>query len=421
MHVTLDHIVPRRALNVALSRMTESPVVLLQGARSVGKSTLLQSIASPLGSTVIDLDDLETREAVRADPNLFATGESPVVIDEYQFVPEILAAVKAELNRDLRPGRYVLAGSTSYSTLPVVARALTGRMSRVDVRPLSQGEIDERRETFLERLVFNPESLLDDSAISVERGEYIERIISGGMPLALRARSDSARARWFGEYIDLVVERDVLELARIQQRRQLPRLLEQVASQTGQLLNVSKAARSIGMDSSVAENYVKLLEAVYLIQRLPAWGTTTRSRVSKTPKAYVVDSGAAALLLRLTRQKLSIPSASSATEFGHLLESFVVGELLKQADWLEEPAQLGHWRIHDGGEIDVVIELLDGSLYTIEVKSGSRVTSRDLRATMAFMDRFDERFIAGTVLYTGKYSYRASDRILVLPISKLWA
>lgn len=336
--------------------MEYEPVVVLQGPRAVGKSTLLRALAAIRGREVIDLDDLATRDAVAADPALFVRGEAPVLIDEFQHVPELLDAIKAELNRDGSPGRYVLTGSTRYTTLPAAAQALTGRAHRVDVLPLSQGEVAGMSEDFAEVLLSDPDSLVDPNQPQTSREEYVSRVVAGGFPMALTRARAADRARWFDDYVELIIERDVLELTRVHQRRQLPLLLRQLAGQTAQVLNVANAARAIGMDRSTAESYTKLLETVFLIHRLPAWGTTLGPRVGAAPKVYVVDSGLAARLLSLTEGKLEAATAPALTEFGHLLETFVVGEVSKQLDWLDAPVARGHWRTHDGDEVDMVLE-----------------------------------------------------------------
>ncbi|RIK05060.1 MAG: ATP-binding protein [Acidobacteria bacterium] len=416
----LSGLVPRRITDVVLRRMDESPVVVLEGARTIGKSTLLRQIAEKYGVGVIDLDDLATRDAVSADPAFFVGGERPVVVDEFQHVPEVLDAIKAELNRDSSPGRFVLAGSTRYQTLPMAARSLTGRVSRVSVRPLSQGEIAGGNDGFVAALLDDPESLLTTRQSRTIRAEYIDRAVAGGMPMPLHLKTLAARDRWFAEYLTMVVERDVVEIARIRQRHQLPKLLMRIAGQTGQLFKIAKAAEAIGMNKSMAEDYVKLLEAVFLIYRVPAWGTTLGSRVAATPKAYVSDSGLAAHLLGLTPEKLAAAVPSSVTQFGHLMENFVIGEVLKQADFADEPLKIGHWRVHDGHEVDLVIERQDGTVVGIEVKAGSRVRGEDARALLRLRDRLGSQFQIGVVLFAGDRMYRLDDRVLVLPIDRIW-
>ena len=182
---------------------------------------------------------------------------------------------------------------------------------------------------------------------------------------------DAARNRWFDDYVALVVERDLLDITRVRQREALPRLLAQLAAQTGGVLSIASAARRARLEASTAENYTKLLEAAFLIHRLPAWGRTLRSRVTATPKLHVVDSGLAARLLRLTPDRLERRDAAALTELGHLVETFAVNELLKQATWSAAPVSAGHFRTKDGAEVDVVLERDDGALVGVEIKAAS--------------------------------------------------
>jgi uncharacterized protein len=416
----LTGLVDRRVAETVRSRLAVEPVVVLEGPRAVGKSTLLRALGDSLGRGVVDLDDLLTREAVRADPTRFVEGDAPVLVDEFQHVPELLDAIKAELNRDGSAGRYVITGSTRYSTLPLTAQALTGRAHRIQILPLSQGEIGGVRETFARRLVEDPAGLLESRESGATRDEYISRVVAGGFPPVLRRTSPAERSRWFDDYVELVVERDALEISRVRQRSALPALLARLASQTGQVLNIATAARAIGIEKSTAESYAKLLEAVFLIQRLPAWGRTLGSRVAVAPKVHVVDSGLAARLLRLTAAKLGEGSASALTELGHLLETFVVGEICRQLDWLDAPTHVGHWRTHDGQEADLVVEREDGRVVAVEVKAGTNLAPGDLSGLRALQRKLGAELLASVVLYTGQHAYAHPDGHLVLPVSRLW-
>jgi uncharacterized protein len=416
----LDSEVERRLETVALQRLADEPVLLIQGPRAVGKSVLLRRLGQRLSVPVVDLDDLPTRAAVSSDPSLFASGPSPVVFDEYQKVPDLLDAIKAELNTSLRAGRFVLAGSTSYSSLPVVAQSLAGRVSRLDVWPLSQGEVVGIREQFVETAFESPTAFVSPIPSLTDRSEYVGRALAGGFPIAL-ARTGSTRGRWLDEYVDIVVERDVLALSRIHQRSELPKLLSVYASQSAQLLNVSAAARVAGISADSADRYTTLLESVFLIHRLPAWGRTSRRSVVGKPKIHFRDSGLAARLLKLTAEKLDRKSPSTLVEFGHLFETFCVNEVLKQVSWMDETITASHWRTHDGHEVDLVLEAPDGRVVGIEVKSGSRVTTAELSGLRTLRDQVGDDFVGGIVLNTGTLSYSADDRIIVAPADRLWS
>lgn len=412
--------VNRRLIEIIRSRLEVEVVICLQGPRSVGKSTLLRQIATEAGVDIVDLDDPVIRAAAAADPGTFVSGASPVCIDEYQHAPIILDAIKAELNKEQRPGRFVITGSTRNETLPLTAQALTGRLHMLTVRPLSQGEIEGVEEDFVERCLLDPGSLVSSRSSSTTRDNYISRIVAGGFPMALQRPTGAVRNRWFDDYVEQTIQRDLLELSHVRQRAKLPLLLSRLAGQTAQLLNVSHTARDVDLEQKTADSYIKLLEAVFLIQRLPAWGSTLRARAGSAPKIHVVDSGVAARLLRLSESRLASLQATALTEFGHLLETFVVGEILKQASWSDNVAGYGHWRTHDGAEVDLVLERDDGCVVGFEVKAGSRISGTDLDGLRKLRSAAGTNFVGGIVLNTGPRSYTAEERIHVLPIDRLW-
>lgn len=425
MTLPLRSHVERRLADVLERRLLVEPVIALQGPRSVGKSTLLAEIAAKHDVSVVDLDNPEVQDALRANPIAFVDSTPPVCIDEFQKVPLVLDAVKARLNRSTEAGAFLLTGSTRYDALPLAAQSLTGRLHVLTILPLSQGELAGVHESFLENFLHDTEvavrTALRAGPSQTSRDDYIRRVHAGGLPLALARPTVSERNRWFDDYLELVLGRDLIELSRIRQRAQLPRLLAVLAGQTGQVLNISKAADSIGMESSTAENYTNLLEAVFLITRLPAWGTTLRSRAAGKPKVHVVDSGIAARLLRLTPDRMATLEPAALTEFGHLLGTFVVGELLKQASWLDGIAGHGHWRTHDHDEVDLVFERDDGGVLAFEVKAGGRVPGDAFRPLRKLRDATPSRFLAGVALYTGDRAYTFEDRLHAIPIDRLWS
>lgn len=421
MDGALTGLAERRLIGVLADRLGEEPTVVLNGPRTVGKSTLLGTLARHLNKKVVDCDDPATRAAVRNDPGRFVAGLETVLIDEYQHVPELLDAIKAELNRDLRPGRYVLAGSTRYSTLPQAGQSLTGRVDILDVLPLAQMEIDGNADVpLVHRLLqgLAPTSAAEQSQTS--RDEYARRVTSGGMPVALRRPPGRSRSRWFSSYLDLVVERDVIELSRVRQREMLPRLLNQLAARSGQVLNIAATAQAVGMEKSSAENYLRLLEAVFLVQRLPAWGTTLGSRVARQPKVHLVDAGVMAWLLGLTPEKIALSDPAVLTEYGHLVETFAVGEILKQLSWWDAPYLAGHFRTAAADEVDLVVERDDGAVIAFEIKAGTRVHGEDLRGIRALRARLGSRLLSAIVFYTGAFSYTHDEGSTILPLDALW-
>lgn len=419
--MVLDTLVERRVSALLARLVAVEPVIALHGPRSVGKSTVLQGFADRQGGSVIDLDDVEVREAVTGNLTSVVAGATPLCVDEYQRVPDLLDAIKARLNREgSRPGTAVITGSTRQDALPATAQALTGRLHTLTIWPLSQGELGGVRENLLEGLAIDPAGTVQQiPSSSTTRDDYVARVCAGGLPLALR-RAGAARARWFDDFVRASVERDALELSRIRERQAMADLLAFLAARTGQLLNLSKAAEAIGVSRATAEGHLRLLEDLFLVVRLPAWGRTLRSRVNASPKVHVVDSGLAARLLRLTPDKLAGLDPAALTDFGHLLETFVVGEVRKQASWLDEPVTLGHWRTSEDVEVDLVGEYDDGTVIGFEVKASERASAKEFRGLTQLRDALGSRFTAGIVLTTGRRSYTYADRLHVMPIDRLW-
>lgn len=244
--------------------------------------------------------------------------------------------------------------------------------------------------------------------------------MAGGFPIPLTRSTVAGRVGWFDDYIRLTLERDVRELARVEQAAVLLRLLERLAGQTGQVLNLAQAAQALHLSERTADNYLRLLEAVFLVHRLPAWGTTLSSRAASRPRIHVVDSGIAARLLRLSPDKLARRDASAHTEPSHLLETFVVWELMKQASWLDGVAGVGHWTTRDGDEVDFVVEDDEGAVVAFEVKAGQRVDGRALAPLRKLRDLIGPRFVGGVALHLGAQLHTAEDRLHVMPVDQLW-
>ncbi|WP_433725341.1 ATP-binding protein [Actinoplanes sp. CA-051413] len=370
---------------------------------------------------MLDLDELGTRDAVVANPQTAVATPGLLCVDEYQHAPQILDALKARLNREgTLPGTAVLTGSTRQDALPRTAQALTGRLHTLTIWPLSQGEIGGVSENFLPALRAEPDAAVAAHPSSTtSRTEYVARLCAGGFPLALR-RAGTARDRWFDDYIRQSLERDAIELVRIRQRNMLRELLGRLAGRTGQVLNVANVSQGLPGERKTIEDYIRLLEDLFLIDRLPAWGKTLRTRAAASPKVHVIDTGVAARLMRITPAKLATLDPTALAEFGHLLETFVVGELRKQVSWLDEQVSTGHWRTHDGDEVDYVIEFDDGQVLAFEVKANERVPGADLKGLRRLRDTLGDRFIAGVALSTGLRSFTYEDRIHVMPVDRLW-
>jgi predicted AAA+ superfamily ATPase len=326
-------------------------------------------------------------------------------------------------SRSCRPGR-----SGPSCGQGQAAQSLAGRAHVVNVLPLSQRELDGHRERFIDLLWQDPERIPAAAVPACSRDEYVNRILAGGFPMILQRQTARARTSWFADYVDLMVMRDVLDIARIRQREALPRLLRQFAAQTGQLLNITKAGQAAGLESSTANRYATLLDAAFMIQRLPAWGETLGKRLSAHPKVHVIDSGLAGWLLGLSAAKINSRNPAALTEFGHLVETFAAGEILKQVSWADEVITASHFRTEAGDEVDLVLETWDGRVTGFEIKAGTRIKDPDLNGLRLLRDRLGDRFVGGFVLNLGELALPqgkqdrgdAAQRPLVITRPKLF-
>ena len=390
---------------------------MLVGPRQAGKSTLVQSLAAgPHPARYLSLDDLRTLDAARRDPvGFIEDSEEPLVIDEIQRAPELLLPIKAAIDRDRRPGRFILTGSAQVMLLPKVSESLAGRVEVHTLWPFSQAEI----EGVAGRIV---ELLLDGSsqplvAPAIPRRELLDRIMRGGFPEAV-AREADRRDDWLASYLTAIVQRDLRDLANIERLSEIPAVLASLASRVRAPLNKTEVSSSVGIPRTSLDRYLTLLEHVFLIRRLPAWHTNRIKQIAKAPKFLLSDSALLAHLLRADERRL----AEDDSLLGVVAECFVGMELAKQLAATKARASLLHMRTARGSEVDFVIEGADGRLAGIEVKVSATVRGEDFRHLATLRDRLgDERFVRGVVLYTGGERLSFGDRLEAWPLTMLWS
>jgi len=398
----------RRPLDAALA---DTPVVLLTGPRQAGKSTLARTLVSE--DRYLTLDDATLLAAAQADPQAFIgrARERLVVIDEVQRAPDLLLGIKAAVDRDRRPGRFLLTGSTNVRFIPSVADALVGRMEILTLWPLSQGEIEGHREGFLDSV---RRGRLPDDPPPVRMDEMAERVVRGGLP-AVHDWPERRRAAWLRSYVMAVLDRDVRELASLEALAMLPRLVTLLATRVGTLVNLADISRTLGVPHSTLQRHMALLERTYLIRPIPGWGTRLGARVLKSGKLLFADTGLATALLRLTAARLP-----AETVCGPMLENFVIMELAKQVSWHEEQPELYHFRTPKGHEVDAVVELEGGEVLGIEVTRSQTVTMADFRGLNELARLAGRRFRCGVVLYLGRRVVPFAKNLHAVPMAALW-
>jgi predicted AAA+ superfamily ATPase len=400
-----------RDIEVALE---DTPVVLIVGPRQAGKSTLVEAIAERRDGTYSTLDDALTLSLAREDPAGFvaSAGEGLLIVDEVQRAPELLLEIKASVDRDRRPGRFVLTGSADVLSLPRVSETLAGRMEVLRLWPLSQAEIEGRQGRFVEAALAGDLESVAAGVVPVERTELVRRIAAGGFPDAL-VRSGQRRERWFASYVETVVQREIRDVANVTGLVELPRLLQMLAARAGGTVNYAALGRDLGIPQTTLKRYVALFELAFVVRTLPAWYRNIGQRLVKSPKLAIVDSG---LMFHQLGARHSIDDA-----IGPLVENFVAMELVKQADLTASRPGVLHFRNAAGVEVDALIERRDGRMVGIEVKAAETVTQRDLRGLRALEDKLGDDFLCGAVLYAGQQARQLTQRLWALPASALWA
>ncbi len=417
-------IFPRWAADEVAELLETFRVVVIGGARQVGKSTLAVTHLGLDGRTIFSLDDPAFLEQAREDPLGFVEA-LPVgaVVDEFQRAGQpFLLAVKRLVDRDPAKGRIVLTGSANYLAARSVTETLAGRAGRLELWPLSVGERLGRRETFFDTAFDTAAPPVSAEGGRMSRDEIVSLILEGGYPEVVRDRLTPARrTRWFDAYVEDVVNREALRpLADVRHEHDLRRVLGALAARVGSELVISDLARDLGLDRGTVTSYVALLEALYLVHLLPAFSTSAVTATKRRPTVHLNDTGLAANLTGLGERDLSALTAHRLA--GPLLEQFVVVELMKQRSWSRRPVvDLRHYRDREGREVDVILEdRRSGEIVAIEVKSTSTPTHADARHLRYLRDRLGVRFVAGIVLHLGAQTLPLDDRIRCQPVSTLW-
>lgn len=407
--------IPRRSRALVVEALADTRVVLIAGARQVGKSTLAAAVAEhDHPARLLSLDDKATRDAAIGDPAAFVAGlDGPVVIDEVQRAPDLLLAIKRAVDDDTTPGRFLLTGSASILSAPRIAESLAGRVEIVDLWPLAQSEIGRSGANIVDALYSGRAPVV--AGATVGRAAFVDRAVRGGFPEALR-RDTRRRDRWFNDYVRGIVERDLRDLSGAQKLEHVPRLLRLLAAQSAGIFRADRIGRAIGLDMKTVQSYTRLLETVFLVAQAPAWRPSIGSREVQAPKVYIRDSGLLAHLLGADAAR----AASDDQVSGRLFESFVAMEVARHLPWATTSARLHHYRDRDD-EVDIVLESRSGAVACIECKAGATVGRADHRAIGRLRDALGERFVAGFVVYTGADTIPLGDRVWAVPVSALWA
>jgi predicted AAA+ superfamily ATPase len=396
---------PRYASRALEERLTAMPAVVVTGARQTGKSTLVRELVQG-ERAYFSLDDFDVIDAAQNDPEVLIGGTLPITLDEVQRESEILKSVKMAIDSNRQPGRFLLSGSANLLLMRKVSESLAGRASYMTLWPMTRREqrgegtcgiwedlVSAKEEHWIDLLASQPDTEEDWRALAAR----------GGFPTpAVHLQTSEERAIWFDGYTRTYLERDLRDLSAVQGLSDFRRLMRAACLRLGQLVNQTDLGRDVGLPQPTVHRYLNLLEASYMLVRLPGFATNRTKRLIKSPKLYWADPGIA----------LHLSGGHVLT--GAYLENLVLMDLHVWSDTRIEPAELFYWRTTSGEEVDLVVET-DNRLLPIEIRASSRPGIGDAKNLRAFRSEYGPRARSGLLLHTGTALKWIAPDVLAVP------
>ena len=398
------NILPRLVDDALAARLRVMPAVVVTGARQTGKSTLVEKLVTG-DRRYRSLDDFDVRDAARRDPEALLGGDDPLTLDEVQRLPGLLTAVKRAIDRDRRPGRFLLTGSANLLLMRQVSESLAGRASYLTLWPMTRREqLGLASAGRWDDLLAAPENEWRDLLAAGDDldEDWQALALRGGFPTpALELTTPADRAIWFDGYVRTYLERDLQDLASISALPDFRRLMQAACLRVGQLLNQTELGRDVGLPQPTVHRWLNLLETSYLLVRLPAYAANRTKRLVKSPRVYWADTGVALHL-------------GATAPVGAHLENLVLHDLLAWRDARADRAELAYWRTTIGEEVDFVIEA-GGKLLPIEVKATAKPRLADCAHLRTFRQEYGRKARAGLVLHTGRTVEWLTPDVLAVP------
>lgn len=390
--------IKRKMTKKLLKALNNFRIVMLNGPRQSGKTTLVKQIADDKQMSYITLDEPDMLEFAQSDPENFLNyyAKEPLVIDEIQFAPELIAYLKIRVDESNKKGQFLLTGSADFMHMHQITESLAGRMVRYKLLPLANAEIHGKSINIIGKLFQN-----DSAQVHHKKSlkKVIDAIIQGGYPEILSINQEF-RNDWFSSYIESRIQKDIQELKRISLSKlhKIKSLLQLLATYDSQILNYNTIAKKLQISNKTVLSYVELLESMYIIKTVPSYHVNTSLRVIKSPKIHFIDTGLACHLLNVNAQKLFIKKDSL---YGGLIENFVFSELYKQSTYCQSRVEIYHFRDLRKKEVDFVLENSEGGIIGIEVKAKATITKKDLKGMLELAKEAKENFINGIIFYGG--------------------
>ncbi|GGO79430.1 ATP-binding protein [Nonomuraea cavernae] len=414
----MDDLVPRLSERRLAELMRSFRVVVVNGPRQAGKTTLMEIYRDRYGGEFLSLDDPVQLTAALADPRtLVGEAARPLLIDEVQRAGDpLVLTIKRAVDQDRSRGQFILSGSAQFLTVPRLSESLAGRAAFLDLWPFSMAERTSGPSDFCDLLFTEPGALRSGSLSPWSRSDYLDLVCGGSYPEAV-TMPVRERREWFDAYLRTVISRDVREFAHIQHGDSIPRLLALLAARAGSTSEIADLSRSTELSRDTIRNYLAYLNGVFLTATTPAWSTNHSSKAAKSSKTFLTDSGLAAFVLRVEQRSLRTPGNNA---LGGLVETFAFTELTKLRSTTAEPFRIHYFRDRNGREVDFVLERYDGRVACIEIKASASPSARDAAQLRWLRDSIGDRFVGGVVLHLGDQSVSLGEGIQMLPLSALW-
>jgi len=414
-----NNFLKRNIESLVRDTLSDTPVIIIQGARQVGKSTLAKIISENLNSMSVTLDSDTTLIAARENPNEFVSQNKDglLIIDEIQRCPELLTAIKLAVDNNRRPGRFLITGSANILNLRGTNESLAGRAETIRLMPFSVGETKGVKEDIVSLLISNDIFSTIKKNTPMSRLDYAGFVEMGGYP-DVQERSAKRRKAYFKNYLTRVLDHDAGELSGLAHLDRLQKIYTLLAGNPSQIYIRANVSRSIGIPESSMNGYIRLLEDLCLLHTIPAWGKNYSKRAINKPKIVLSDTGLVSSLYGISSDFLA--NIENGNELGHLLEAFVIAEIIKQQSWSDTDYTLFHYRDCDHKEVDLVLELGDGRIIAIEIKAASSFSKSDFTGLKTLRDLAGKRFYCGIVLYTGSEVQPFGEKLYAAPISAIW-
>ena len=397
-------------------------IVFLEGSRQCGKTTLSKGLTT--NQTIYrTLDDPTLLRAAHEDPSGFVRhGNELMIIDEVQRVPNLLLAIKKDVDENQKWGRFLLTGSANIQSLPSVKESLAGRISKVRLRPLALGEIHNKTPDFIINAfngVFNTATYDPRLGKMVDNKDtYISLAMHGGYPEAIKLESEQDIRRWHKDYLVALIDRDLKDIIEIRRKNSLHTLVQVLAAWSSKEMDISKIGASLSLARTTIETYINALESLYLVERVRPWHKTDYDRVKRRDKLFMTDTGLMSSTLKWQFEKVQFDGDLN----GKLVETFVFNQLSSILDAQNGDYELYYYRDREKREVDFIIENEAGDILGIEVKSGSVVDKSMFKHLEWFRNNLaGAHSFKAIVLYSGEHVVSFGENMWAVPINSLWA